>query len=195
MSLHRSLLMAQQKIENPYDFNGIDKYLDTGIKLWTGDPFTLMIVFKSRAVDNGVNQTIFTTRNYGNTYGVVVSQFTGSNFDLCGIVGDLHYSPSALFGSSVRGVKRGIMLRYDGTGNQFSLKYSKIVTHSDISSSTSSSMFSYPSSATDETLLLGANRIASGIGEFWDGRIYAIAFENRELTSSEQRNFFINQGL
>ena len=39
----RGLMMAQQKIENPYDFNGTDQYLDTGIKLWTGQPFTLML--------------------------------------------------------------------------------------------------------------------------------------------------------
>ena len=55
----RGLMMAQQKIENPYDFNGTDQYLDTGIKLWTGQPFTLMLVFTSRAVDNGANQTIW----------------------------------------------------------------------------------------------------------------------------------------
>ena len=185
MSLHRSLLMAQQKIENPYDFNGIDKYLDTGIKLWTGSPFTLMIVFMSRAVDNGVNQTIFTTRNYGNEAGVTVLQKTGANFYKGCVVGQSRYSDNTLF-NSIQGVKKGLTLKFSGSGNLF--YYPK--NNATDSAGYGSSSIVVPSSPTDETLLLGANRTASGIGEFWDGRIYAIAFENRELTSSEQLNFF-----
>ena len=187
----RGLMMAQQKIENPYDFNGTDQYLDTGIKLWTGDPFTLMLVFTSRAVDSGANQTIFTTRNHGSEHGVTFSQLTGTLFSRCTIIGRSRYSPGGVFNDSVHGVKRGMVLTFDGSR----LAYSKVVANSDVTSATRPSSVSPPSSATNETLLLGANRIASGIGEFWDGRIYAIAFENRELTSPEQRNFFINQGL
>ena len=191
MSLHRSLLMAQQKIENPLDFNGVDKYLDTGIKLWTGQPFTLMLVFTSRAVDSGANQTIFTTRNHGSEHGVTFSQLTGSAFERCSMIGKSGYTPSTVFDDSVYGVRRGIVVYF--TGSQ--LRYSMITTNSDVTSFFVPSWMSLPSSATDETLLLGANRIASGIGEFWNGRINAIRFDNRELTTSEKQIFFKSQGL
>ena len=191
MSLHRSLLMAQQKIENPLDFNGVDKYLDTGIKLWTGNPFTLMLVFTSRAEDNGANQTIFTTRNYGSEHGTTFSQITGSMFYRGSMIGKSRYGPVVVFNSSIYGVKRGIVVYF--TGSQ--LIYSRITTNSDVTSYFVPSWMSLPSSATDETLLLGANRIASGIGEFWNGRINAIRFDNRELTTSEKQIFFKSQGL
>lgn len=191
MSLHRSLMIAQQNVDNSYDFNGTDQYLDTGIKLWTGDPFTLMLVFTSRAEDNGANQTIFTTRNYGSEHGVTFSQLTGSAFYQCSMIGGSRYTPSTVFGSSIYEIKSGLVLTFTGSR----ITYSKVVTYSDVSSSVSSSAISVPSSATDETLLLGANRIASGIGEFWNGRINAMRFENRELTTNEKRNFFRLQGL
>ena len=191
MSLHRSLLMAQQSVDNPYDFNGTDQYLDTGIKLWTGDPFTLMLVFTSRAEDNGANQTIFTTRNYGSEHGATFSQITGSMFYRGSMIGESRYGPVVVFNSSIYGVKRGIVVYF--TGSQ--LRYSRITTNSDVTSYFVPSWMSLPSSATDETLLLGANRIASGIGEFWNGRINAIRFDNRELTTTEKQNFFKSQGL
>lgn len=182
--------MAQQANKGLYDFNG-NQYLDTGIKLWTGQPFTLMLVFTSRAVDNGANQTIFTTRNYGSEHGVTFSQLTGSTFERCSIIGKSHYSPSTVFDSSVYGVKRGLVLTFNGNR----ITYSKIVTNSDVSSATGSSAISLPSSATDETLMLGANRIVSGIGEYWNGIIHAIRCEGRELTTEEKRNYFKSKGL
>lgn len=191
MSLHRSLLITQQNVDNSYDFNGIDQYLDTGIKLWTGQPFTLMLVFTSRAVDNGANQTIFTTRNHGSEYGVTFSQLTGTLFSRCTMIGGSRYSPSGVFNDSVHGVKRGMVLTFNGSR----LTYSKVVTNSDVTSAMSSSSVSLPSSATNETVLLGANRTASGTGEYWNGIIHAIRFDNRELTISEKQNFFKSKGL
>lgn len=191
MSLHRSLLITQQNVDNSYDFNGIDQYLDTGIKLWTGQPFTLMLVFTSRAVDNGANQTIFTTRNHGSEYGVTFSQLTGTLFSRCTMIGGSRYSPSGFFNDSVHGVKRGMVLTFNGSR----LTYSKVVTNSDVTSAMSPSSVSLPSSATNETVLLGANRTASGTGEYWNGIIHAIRFDNRELTISEKQNFFKSKGL
>jgi len=191
MSLHRSLLITQQNVDNSYDFNGIDQYLDTGIKLWTGQPFTLMLVFTSRAVDNGANQTIFTTRNHGSEYGVTFSQLTGTLFSRCTMIGGSRYSPSGVFNDSVHGVKRGMVLTFNGSR----LTYSKVVTNSDVTSAMSPSSVSLPSSATNETVLLGANRTASGTGEYWNGIIHAIRFDNRELTISEKQNFFKSKGL
>ena len=191
MSLHRSLLITQHNVDNSYDFNGIDQYLDTGIKLWTGQPFTLMLVFTSRAVDNGANQTIFTTRNHGSEYGVTFSQLTGTLFSRCTMIGGSRYSPSGVFNDSVHGVKRGMVLTFNGSR----LTYSKVVTNSDVTSAMSPSSVSLPSSATNETVLLGANRTASGTGEYWNGIIHAIRFDNRELTISEKQNFFKSKGL
>lgn len=191
MSLHRSLLITQQNVDNSYDFNGIDQYLDTGIKLWTGQPFTLMLVFTSRAVDNGANQTIFTTRNHGSEYGVTFSQLTGTLFSRCTMIGGSRYSPSGVFNDSVHGVKRGMVLTFNGSR----LTYSKVVTNSDVTSAMSPLSVSLPSSATNETVLLGANRTASGTGEYWNGIIHAIRFDNRELTISEKQNFFKSKGL
>ena len=191
MSLHRSLLITQQNVDNSYDFNGIDQYLDTGIKLWTGQPFTLMLVFTSRAVDNGANQTIFTTRNHGSEYGVTFSQLTGTLFSRCTMIGGSRYSPSGVFNDSVHGVKRGMVLTFNGSR----LTYSKVVTNSDVTSAMSPPSVSLPSSATNETVLLGANRTASGTGEYWNGIIHAIRFDNRELTISEKQNFFKSKGL
>lgn len=186
----RGLMMAQQKIENPYDFNGTDQYLDTGIKLWTGQPFTLMLVFTSRAVDSGANQTIFTTRNHGSEHGVTFSQLTGSAFERCSMIGKSGHTPSTVFDDSVYGVRRGLVLTSDGN----IVTYSAIVTSND---AYTSSLFSSNnvSSHTDETLLLGANRIASGIGEFWNGKINAMRIDNRILGANEKYNFFIAQRL
>lgn len=186
----RGLMMAQQKIENPYDFNGTDQYLDTGIKLWTGQPFTLMLVFTSRAVDNGANQTIFTTRNHGSEHGVTFSQLTGSAFERCSMIGKSGYTPSTVFDDSVYGVRRGLVLTSDGN----IVTYSKIVTSNDVYTSRFFSSNNV-SSHTDEALLLGANRIASGIGEFWNGKINAMRIDNRKLVEYEKYNFFIAQGL
>lgn len=189
--IRRGLMMAQQKIENPYDFNGTDQYLDTGIKLWTGQPFTLMLVFTSRAVDNGANQTIFTTRNHGSEHGVTFSQLTGSAFERCSMIGKSGYTPITVFDDSVYGVRRGLVLTFDGNR----VTYSEIVTSKDAYPYRTLSSISLPSSHTDETLLLGANRIASGIGEFWNGKINAMRIDNRELGANEKYNFFIAQGL
>lgn len=192
MSCQRRMMMAQKRmVDDPIDFNGIDQYLDTGIKLWTGEHFTLMLVFTSRAVDSGVNQTIFTTRNYGSEYGVTFSQLTGTLFSRCTMIGGSRYYPSGVFNDSVHGVKRGMVLEFNGSR----LLYRKIVTNSDVSSGISSSSISLPSSATDETLLMGANRLSSGIGEFWNGLIHAAGFEYRVLTTDEERNFFKRNGL
>lgn len=190
-SQRRLMIAAAAKGKSQLDFNGTDQYLDTGIKLWTGDPFTLMLVFTSRAVDKGINQTIFTTRDYGSSYGVTFSQLTGTLFDRCSMIGKSGYAPTGVFTDSVHGVKRGIVLIFTGSR----LMYSKVVTNSDATSAVSSSSISLPSSATSETVLLGANRIASGIGEYWNGIMHAMHFEYRVLTTTERQNFFKSQGL
>ena len=190
-SQRRLMIAAAAEVESQYDFNGIDQYIDTGITPWTGDPFTLMLVLTSRAIDSGKNQTIFTTRNYGSEYGVTFSQLTGTLFNFCSMIGKSGYSHDGTFNDSVRGVKRGMVLTFNGSR----LTYSKVVTNSDVTSAVSSSSISLPSSATNETVLLGANRTASGIGEYWNGIIHAIRIDNRELTTTEKQNFFKIRGL
>lgn len=190
MSWLRRRLMMQQEFENPYDFNGVDKYLDTGIQLYTGQPFTLMIVFTSRAVDVGVNQTMFTTINHGSTHGVRFMQQTGASFNKMSI----NYQTSYwnLFDNDITNQRKGIQLFLPVGKN--SLRYKSINAYTDASSYSISSS-DVPSSPTSETLLLGANRLASGIGEFWDGIIHNMYFEYRELTFTERRNFFQQNGL
>lgn len=188
MSYFRRLMMAQQQMEDPYDFNGVDKYLDTGIKLWTGGDFTLLMAFTSRAVDAGANQTIFTTRDYGSTHGAALSHVTGTNFARCNIIG--RSVGANQFSSSIIDIKRGYFLNREG-----SKLYYRAITASSDTGRTSSTGVTFPSATTDETVLLGANRLQGGLGEFWDGKIHAIEYFARSLTTTERTNWFKAQGL
>lgn len=193
MSWLRRRLMMQQEFENPYDFNGVDKYLDTGIQLYTGQPFTLMIVFTSRAVDAGVNQTMFTTINHGSTHGAHVMQRTGATFNKMELSFPQQLGPQyrELFSDDITNQRKGFqLLRMSAT----TLFWMGVNVYTDASSYTSSSA-NAPVTPTTETLLLGANRLSSGIGEFWDGIIHNIYFEHRQLTTAERRNFFQQNGL
>ena len=174
--------MMQQEFENPYDFNGVDKYLDTGIQLYTGQPFTLMIVFTSRAVDAGVNQTMFTTINHGSNHGAHVMQRTGATFNKM----ELSFPTT---GSTISGT---VLRRYHESEKGISTPENErhyfvldgVNVYTDASSYTSSSA-NAPVTPTTETLLLGANRLSSGIGEFWDGIIHNIYFEHRQLRQKD----------
>lgn len=189
MSWLRRRLMMQQEFENPYDFNGVDKYLDTGIQLYTGQPFTLLIVFTSRAVDAGVNQTMFTSINHGSLDGVRVMQRTGASFNKMSLNWRTTYWD--LFDGDITNQRKGFQLI---RGSSTALLRKGINVYTDAGSNSSSSHRA-PATPTTETLLLGANRLSSGIGEFWDGIIHAIYFEHRELSTTERRNFFQQNGL
>ena len=189
MSWLRRRLMMQQEFENPYDFNGVDKYLDTGIQIYTGQPFTLLIVFTSRAVDAGVNQTMFTTINNGSNHGARVMQRTGASFNKMSINSQSSYSD--VYDGDITNQRKGFqLLKFSTTA----LSWKGINVYTEASGYISSSA-NAPVTPTTETLLLGANRLSSGIGEFWDGIIHAIHFEHRQLLSTERQNFFRNNGL
>ncbi len=192
MSWLRRRLMMQQEFENPYDFNGVDKYLDTGIQIYTGQPFTLLIVFTSRAVDAGVNQTMFTTIDHGSNHGVRVMQQTGASFNIMSLNFESAYSGYRdLFDGDITNQRKGFQLLKMSSNSLF---WNDINVNTDASSYTSSSVMA-PVTPTTETLLLGANRLSSGIGEFWDGIIHAIYFEHRELTFTERQSFFQRNGV
>lgn len=189
MSYFRRLMMAQQG-GNPYDFNGVDKYLDTGIKLWTGGDFTLLLTFTSRAVNAGTNQTILTTRNYGNTYGASLLHVAGTNFNNCTIRGTDSANTNALYSGSVIGVKKGFVLTRSGS----KLYYRAVMSNTDTGLN-GSSLIIAPSAAADDTLLLGATRLQNGLGEFWDGKIHALQYFYKYLSNNERVAWYQRNGL